>query len=319
MINSPPAVSVVTPSYNQATYLESTILSVLQQDYPGVEYIVIDGGSTDGSVDIIRKYAPRLAYWVSGPDAGQAAAINTGFARAQGQILAWINSDDTYLPGAIRLQAEALQQNPQVGLVYGDAEFVDADGHPLGPYHARAFNRRRFLHVSSIPQPTAFFRRSLYVKSGGLDTRMHYALDYEFFLRLMWQAPFMYTRRAVATYRIHSGSKTVRMHHHMIEEALQVVEANCARHPTELRGIRRPAMSDWNWLGAMQAVNAGDWVRTRRFALAAFKAMPFRPRMAMFALSLVDWSLSTNLTESATSWLDQRANNSGQSRESPTD
>ncbi len=124
-------VSIITPSYNQAHYLEATIRSVLEQDYSEIEYIIVDGGSTDGSREIIERYSSRLAWWVSEKDRGQTDAINKGFGRAHGEILAWINSDDTYEPGAVAQAVEYLQANPQVGMVYGDARFIDGEGRPI--------------------------------------------------------------------------------------------------------------------------------------------------------------------------------------------
>ncbi|HZU87535.1 MAG TPA: glycosyltransferase family 2 protein, partial [Anaerolineaceae bacterium] len=131
-----PLVSIVTPSYNQARYLEATLRSVLEQDYPNLEYIVVDGGSTDGSREIIQKYASRLAWWVSEKDRGQTDAINKGFSRAHGEILAWLNSDDTYQPGAIRQAVEALQNHPRAGMVYADTNFIDAADNVIGKFPA---------------------------------------------------------------------------------------------------------------------------------------------------------------------------------------
>ena len=131
-----PLVSIITPSFNQARYLESTIHSVLDQDYPNIEYIIVDGGSTDGSAEIIHGFSDRLAWWVSEKDHGQTDAINKGFARAKGEILAWLNSDDTYQPHAIAEAVGLLRDRPEVGLVYGDANFIDENGRVIGHFPA---------------------------------------------------------------------------------------------------------------------------------------------------------------------------------------
>ncbi|MFH1907978.1 MAG: glycosyltransferase family 2 protein [Chloroflexota bacterium] len=205
-----PLVSIVTPSYNQARYLETTIRSVLEQDYPDIEYILVDGGSSDGSVDIIRRYSERLAWWVSEPDKGQTEALNKGFARANGEILAWLNSDDTYEPHAVAEAVEFLQSRPEVGLVYGDANFIDQDGRLIGRFPAAQTDYRRlrrgYVH---IPQQAAFFRADLWRKIGPLDPSFYFAMDYDLWVRIAALAPIQYTPRTWANFRLHTQGKTV--------------------------------------------------------------------------------------------------------------
>ena len=206
----PPLVSIVTPSYNQAQFIEATIQSVLAQDYPEVEYIIIDGGSTDGSVEIIRRYASRLAGWVSEPDHGQTDAINKGFAQAHGEILAWLNSDDVYLPGAITQAVGFLQSHPEVGMVYGDATFINAEGAEIGHFPARQTDyarlRRGYVH---IPQQASFFRAQLWRKVGPLDPSFYFAMDYDLWVRLSRLAPLVYVPSPWASFRLHGAGKTI--------------------------------------------------------------------------------------------------------------
>ena len=203
-------VSIVTPSFNQARYLEQTMCSVLDQQGVDLEYIVVDGGSTDGSQEIIQKYAHRLAWWVSEKDRGQTDAINKGFARANGQVLAWLNSDDTYQPGALREALDYLDVHPEVGLVYGDANYIDENGRVIGRFpaaqtdHARL--RQGYVH---IPQQSAFFRADLWRKVGPLDPSFYFAMDYDLWVRLSGEAPLAYHPRLWANFRLHSGAKTI--------------------------------------------------------------------------------------------------------------
>lgn len=205
-----PLVSIVTPSYNQAPFLEATIRSVLEQDYPNIEYIIIDGGSTDGSLEIIKKYAGRLAFWSSEKDRGQTDALNKGFARASGDIMAWINSDDTYTPGAIHEAVESMQAHPEMGLVYGDANFIDDQGEVIGRFPAAQTDYRRlrqgYVH---IPQQAAFFRGDLWRQVGPLDPSFFFAMDYDLWVRIAKQAPLLYLSRTWANFRLHGDSKTM--------------------------------------------------------------------------------------------------------------
>jgi glycosyltransferase involved in cell wall biosynthesis len=205
-----PLVSIVTPSYNQARFLEFTIRSVLEQEYPNIEYILIDGGSTDGSVDIIHRYADRFAWWISEKDRGQTDAINKGFARAKGHILAWLNSDDTYENHAVSEAVEFLQGQPQVGLVYGDANFIDENGRTIGRFPAAQTSykrlRRGYVH---IPQQASFWRADLWRKVGPLDPSFYFAMDYDLWVRLAAQASIQYVPRLWANFRLHTQGKTI--------------------------------------------------------------------------------------------------------------
>jgi glycosyltransferase involved in cell wall biosynthesis len=303
-----PLVSIVTPSYNQGRFIRETIESVLSQDYPNIEYWVIDGASTDSTLSILREYeGDRRFRWLSEPDRGQADAVNKGWRRAHGEILGWLNSDDTYLPGALRAQAGALVAHPDVGVVYGDAIFTDQHGRPLHRYHARPFDRRRFLHLSAIPQPGAFLRRSLVMRYGGLDTRLHYALDYELFLRLMWVTTFLYTGSLVATYRLHDSSKSVGGYDRMLGETIAVVRSTCQQHAAELSETMRRATSDWYWDGAIHSLKAGAYREALRYSLSAVLAHPLRPRAGTFFLALLDALFETHTSNWLVTKLDQRA------------
>lgn len=203
-------VTVVTPSFNQAEFLEETILSVLNQDYADIEYLIMDGGSTDGSVDIIRKYENRLAGWVSEKDKGQTDAINKGFARATGDVLAWLNSDDTYQPGAISEAVKLLDEHPRWGMVYGDTCFIDENGHQIGKFPALQTDyeklRQGYVH---IPQQASFFRSDLWKKVGPLDPSFYFAMDYDLWVRLARISDLVYVQRTWANFRLHTRGKTI--------------------------------------------------------------------------------------------------------------
>ena len=207
---APPRISVITPSYNQAPYLEAAIRSVLAQEYPNLEYVIVDGGSSDGSQAIIGRYAPWLAGWSSERDDGPAQAINRGFARATGDILAWLNADDLYAPGALWAAAEALMAHPDAALVYGEGWYIDEAGAPLEPcrFVRRRFDRRYLVNRDPILQPAAFWRRALWQATGPLDESLRWVFDWEWFIRAHQRGQFLYLPRDLAYYRIQPAALT---------------------------------------------------------------------------------------------------------------
>jgi glycosyltransferase involved in cell wall biosynthesis len=207
-----PEITVVTPSYNQGNFLEETILSVLAQNYPKIEYVIMDGGSDDSSVEIIKRYSHRLAYWESEKDRGQSHAINKGLRMATGEIMGWLCSDDTYLQGALMKVGAFMAQNPGIDVIYGDVAAIDGEGNVMTATRSLNFNRLGLLSRSgSIPQPASFFRKEVLDRIGYLDESIEYCMDYEFFLRAAFaECRFQRIPETIATYRYHPLSKTVR-------------------------------------------------------------------------------------------------------------
>lgn len=217
-----PRVSVVTPSYNQAQFIEETIRSVLLQGYPDLEYIIVDGGSTDGSVDVIRKYEPWLACWFNEPDEGQSDALNKGFRRATGSILAWLNSDDCYLPSILPERVCTLVNDPELVLVYGDCHRVDEAGERIntwgtGPVTASSL----LLDGNQIPQQSTFIRAAALTAIGGIDRSLHYMMDFALWLRLSLVGGLKYVPGPVANFRKHRGSKGMAAGYDFLVEGLE--------------------------------------------------------------------------------------------------
>lgn len=221
---SHPLVSIITPSYNQAAYLEQTIQSVLLQTGVQLEYFVIDGASSDGSVEIIQRYASRLAGWVSEPDSGQAEAINKGFSRATGKYISWLNSDDLYLPNAVSRAVSLLEANPDFGLVFGDAVTIDPNGVTLNQLQFGDWGLDELLGFRIICQPAVFMRRSILEQAGYLDTNYHFMLDHQLWLRMARLAPIQHIPETLAAARHHPEAKNVLQAAAFGEEALRILD-----------------------------------------------------------------------------------------------
>jgi len=228
-----PLVSIITPSYNQAKYLEQTILSVLNQSYQNIEYIIIDGGSTDGSVDIIKKYESQLAYWHSKPDAGQANAINIGFAKSKGQIIAYINSDDYYEPNAVQTVVRTYEINDEFAIFYGNCNTVDTDGNIIKESEGSQVSYEYLLKVGMLPkifQPACFFNRAYLGRKYFVDEKLKYAFDYELLLHLIKEKSSLFLYSTFANYRIHNKSKSYTNAFEAYKEKIQVQENTSVRH-----------------------------------------------------------------------------------------
>jgi glycosyltransferase involved in cell wall biosynthesis len=220
----PHTITVVTPSYNQGEFLAETIESVISQagDFH-LDYIIVDGGSSDNSVDIIKQYQESLnrmhwpvacrgiSYrWISEKDQGQTDALIKGFRAAKGELLAWLNSDDTYLPGALQAAAAFFRAHPDTGLLYGEAHYCDTAGTVIGRYRTEDFDYGKLAWFNFICQPSSFFRREVFEAVGGLDRSLHFAMDFDLWTRIGKRFPCRFLPRFLSNYRLHEASKTVR-------------------------------------------------------------------------------------------------------------
>ncbi len=206
-----PKISIITPSFNQGKFLEQTIISVLNQNYPNLEYIIIDGGSSDNSIEVIKRYKHKLSYWISEPDRGQSDAINKGFNIASGKIFHWLNSDDILTPNALFYVANYFNMHPKIDCVLGDQEVIDEEGNVLFTRKAIPFKFYTALFTAClVPQPSSPFRKSIWESTGDLDINLKYQMDFEYYLRMAKSgAKFGLLRKNVSQFRIHSNSKTV--------------------------------------------------------------------------------------------------------------
>jgi glycosyltransferase involved in cell wall biosynthesis len=204
-----PKISVITPSYNQGQYIEETILSVLNQNYPHLEYIIMDGGSTDNTVEVIKKYADKINYWVSEKDKGQSDAINKGFARATGDILCWLNSDDYYMPDTLKYVAEQLNIEKKE-ILFGEVDHIfEPHGAIKSSNVKNKYNNYQLALYDYIIQPGSFWTKKVWNENGPVNEKLHFVFDWDWFLRAkIVGAHFKYTQRTMAIYRVHDAHKT---------------------------------------------------------------------------------------------------------------
>lgn len=243
MSDTLPTISLVTCSYQQARFLDATVRSVLAQNYTGLEYMIIDGASTDGSREIIERHAASLAYWVSEPDGGQTHALVKGFSRATGDICGWLCSDDLLLPGALQRVGEFFRDHPKVDAVFGDSVWIDADGKPIRPKREMGFNRFVFLHdYNYVPQPSMYWRRSLYESVGGLRPNFILAMDNDLWERFSAKVRIEHIPVYLSCMRYYAEQKTsaADLRQRGRQEGLQVLvrASPLSRQPALRRGLQ---------------------------------------------------------------------------------
>jgi glycosyltransferase involved in cell wall biosynthesis len=286
-----PAISIVTPSFNQGRFIERTIQSVLTQGIADLEYFIADGGSTDETLDIIRRYKNRLLF-VSEKDKGQAHAVNKGIAATTEDIIGWLNSDDIYYPGALFTVIDYFASHPDTDVVYGDACHIDENDRVLEPYYTEDWNYERLKEVCFLCQPAVFFRRRVVARAGLLDEHLSYCMDYEYWLRLGATLPFARIPGVLAGSRMYQSNKTlgarISVHREINDMFLQKMGDvpdkwvyAYAHAVVEGKGLtRRTAMQNLKFVWVLIGVTVVSFFRWKRRlplrAIAAWAAGSFK-------------------------------------------
>jgi glycosyltransferase involved in cell wall biosynthesis len=303
-----PRISIVTPSYNQGEFLEETIRSVLLQGYPNLEYIIIDGGSADQSVEIIRRYEKWLAYWVSETDRGQSEAINKGFSRSTGDICAYLNSDDVYLPNALHSVARLFEQHPEAALLYGDCQLIDESSRVVDLWLAPDFDLLEFVFRCYIPQQATFWRKSMQSDVGDFNEEMHFAFDYEMWLRIAARQRLQHAPLLLAQHRKAEGTKTVSTPEAFGGEIISALQTffSSPDLPREVKAIESDTYAFASIDHALLKFRLGRFADAREDLETGFKQSPdmvtrHRERIIRAFVAHADPS---NLLEAASEYLD---------------
>lgn len=286
-------VSIIIPSFNQGNFLEETILSILNQDYPYIELIVIDGGSTDNSIEVIKKYEQNISYWVSEPDQGQADAINKGWLKATGDILGWLNSDDLLCSDAVSLAVDYFIQHPDVGFVYGDIYHIDEENNKLGVSNIGKFNLREMIRKAGyIPQQGNFLRRCVLDKAGLLDTNLHFQIDLDYWIRAGLVCKFGYIHKPLACFRRYDTTKTSSRSDLAAVDILYIYNKLFSRDelPLEIKNIENEAESNAHLYSAWAWFLYGDIKKTRnemKFAIRIYQKIMFTKKFIKLSIHII--------------------------------
>jgi glycosyltransferase involved in cell wall biosynthesis len=300
-----PLVSVVTPSYNTVEFIEETILSVKNQTYPHIEHIIMDGGSTDGTLDIIRKYEGSYNMsWVSGHDEGQSDAVNKGWKRAEGSILGWLNSDDTYMPYAVETVVKFLKDHPDASLVYGKCNITNEHSEVTGRCQAKRFDLKGMLcRGNMVPQPATFFRREVLDTVGDLNTKFHFSMDFDLWLRIALKFKLVYIPQYLANFRRCPGTKSEDEGYKFAHDQLQILDSifSNPQLPAWLKALEHQAYSCVQFKIGTGYHSLRQMKLARKHLLKAIKLNPknlANPWMAGYLITSFLWG---NKTETKTS------------------
>ncbi len=271
---------IVTPTLNAEKYIAETIHSVTSQDYPQQKYIIVDGGSTDRTEQVVKTAAADID-WVVADRAGQSAAINLGWQATLGDVYAWLNADDIYLPGALDTVADYFRSNPDTHIVYGDCELIDAAGKQIGRYLTQPFNYPSFIKyaLNYIPQPAAFIRKSVLDAVGLLDEKLDFVMDFEFWIRAGLELKIDYLPVPLAAMRLHYESKSASKLVDFATEIIAVYQAFFSQPlPENIENLKKIALSNAYYRASDHAFWGEDFSAARNYALLGCRMAPFNLR-----------------------------------------